>query len=458
MAAASQMYEAQLHSESRRASGSAPEGQLLQFYRQGAGYGSTEPSVAAIYKRRGAAGGVEQQRSELGLLWGLGWPLLIGKVSDEISWLMIYHYWGSLGSAVSGAGYDGYAGMMFALVFISGAQQGLYTMVPQATGAGNPTQVGVLLQLVLLWNTVAFGIPTALAWASMGSVMRHTGMLSVAAPNCGVGGNATLPHEAPPSAADLLAMEHEATLISSYGLASVAYLAPYVWCMTLTTWLESVEVVQEAETIAACGSLAKIFLTWLFMFRLDGGLNGFAWASAVAYSGQLAALLTVVFVWKRHHAPYWRGWDLAATMDTQLTRRFLWLSAPLIFQYATNNVANLTLQMLMSSECEDLASAYGVTSSFTNTAGSVSMALYVAVSVRVGTNLGEGRPLAARRVMWMGFGFASVAGGLIAIGLYAFRSELAHFFTDDEGVHALAVSVAGHVSLYYFLNSVLNFD
>ena len=82
-----------------------------------------------------------------------------------------------------------------------------------------------------------------------------------------------------------------------------------------------------------------------------------------------------------------------------------------------------------------------MTSSFTNTAGSVSMALYVAVSVRVGTNLGEGRPLAARRVMWMGFGFASGAGGLIAIGLYAFRSELAHFFTDDEGVHALAVSV-----------------
>ena len=69
------------------------------------------------------------------------------------------------------------------------------------------------------------------------------------------------------------------------------------------------------------------------------------------------------------------------------------------------------------------------------------MALYVAVSVRVGTNLGEGRPLAARRVMWMGFGFASVAGGLIAIGLYAFRSELAHFFTDDDGVHALDVSV-----------------
>ena len=77
----------------RRASSSAPEGQLLQFYRHGAGYGSTEPSVAAMYKRRGAVGGVEQQRSELGLLWGLGWPLLIGKVSDEISWLMIYHYW-----------------------------------------------------------------------------------------------------------------------------------------------------------------------------------------------------------------------------------------------------------------------------------------------------------------------------------------------------------------------------
>ena len=104
-----------------------------------------------------------------------------------------------------------------------------------------------------------------------------------------------------------------------------------------------------------------------------------------------------------------------------------------------------------------------MTSSFTNTAGSVSTALYTAVSVRVGTNLGEGRPAAAKSVMNMGFMLAAGAGGLISIVLYLFRGQLARLFCDpttDEGascvpVNALSVSVAGHVSLYYFLNSMM---
>ena len=94
---------------------------------------------------------------------GLGWPLLIARVADEVSWLSIYAFWGQMGSAVSGAGYDAYTGMQFTLVFIFGAQQALYTMVPQATGAGNTAQVGALLQLVLFWMTVVLGVPTALA-------------------------------------------------------------------------------------------------------------------------------------------------------------------------------------------------------------------------------------------------------------------------------------------------------
>ena len=150
-------------------------------------------------------------------------------------------------------------------------------------------------------------------------------------------------------------------------------------------------------------------------------------------------------------------------LDPALNKRFLYLASPLVVQYAMQNWAWFVIQMIMSSECEDLASAYGVTSSFTNTAGSVSTALYTAVSVRVGTNLGEGWPAAAKSVMNMGFMLAAGAGGLISIVLYLFRGQLARLFCDpttDEGascvpVNALSVSVAGHVSLYYFLNSMM---
>ena len=51
----------------------------------------------------GSGSGEEEERSETRLLWELGWPLLIARVADEVSWLSIYAFWGQMGSAVSGA-------------------------------------------------------------------------------------------------------------------------------------------------------------------------------------------------------------------------------------------------------------------------------------------------------------------------------------------------------------------
>ena len=439
---------------------------------------SQRPTLVRAESRHNRTGedGIEKERSEIALLWALGWPLLIGRVADEISWLLIFHYWGMMGTAYSGAGYDAYSGMQFSLVFIFGAQQALYTMVPQATGAGNEKQVGVLLQLVLFWTTIVLGLPTALSWAFMGDLMKNANMLAAAPADCGASNTST----ADP-VADLQAMNSEATLISDYGMASNLYLLPYIWVVGLTTWLESIEIVEEAELIAALGSLGKAGFSCLFMFHLGYSnvddsvaesdwkssdivhwpkvrgyqLNGFAYASAVSYCAQLALLTWVVFIWKRHHEKYWRGWDLQAALNPELNKRFLTLAAPLVIQYAMQNWAWFIIQMIMSSECEDLSSAYGVTSSFTNTAGSVSTALYTAISVRVGTNLGEGRPAAAKRVMKLGFAFGAMAGGVISLLLYLLRHELAGFFSDDVNVNKLSVSVAGRVSLYYFLNSMM---
>ena len=46
-------------------------------------------------------------------------------------------------------------------------------------------------------------------------------------------------------------------------------------------------------------------------------------------------------------------------LDPALNKRFLYLASPLVVQYAMQNWAWFVIQMIMSSECEDLASAYG---------------------------------------------------------------------------------------------------
>ena len=59
----------------------------------------------------------------------------------------------------------------------------------------------------------------------------------------------------------------------------------------------------------------------------------------------------------------------------------------------------LCLALLSSRRRARQGAAYGVTTAFTNCASSVSLALYIAVSVRTGTLLGEGKPHRAKQVI-----------------------------------------------------------
>ena len=82
---------------------------------------------------------LEKERSELALLWELGWPLLIGRIADEIASLSLGVFTGRMETVDQAAQYNVVSGQQFTLVFIFGAQQALYTMVPQASViAGGP--------------------------------------------------------------------------------------------------------------------------------------------------------------------------------------------------------------------------------------------------------------------------------------------------------------------------------
>lgn len=174
----------------------------------------------------------EESRSELPLLWALGWPLLFARVIDEFAGMTLNHLTGQMNDTDQAAAYNTYNGQQFTLVLIFGAQQALYTMVPQATGAGRNKQVGVVLQLVLFWVCAVLGLPTFISWIYMGEAMDMVGMLSNAAPTC------TDP-SAGSAGGDGYGYGPEETqekMINSYSHACTSYLAPYIIAVTLTTW------------------------------------------------------------------------------------------------------------------------------------------------------------------------------------------------------------------------------
>jgi Na+-driven multidrug efflux pump len=256
----------------------------------------------------GDKGDDETGRSEVILLLKLAGPLLVANIAEEVSLLFMYVFWANLGSCKGhstagadcvaefqkhgmgadaedcppgchyndgtmqlAAANDMYSGSQMAIVFIFGAQQAVYTMAPQAYGAGNHRQVGIILQMCLFWSLVVLGLPTALAWASMGEAMDFAGLLS---DDCG-GSNATNATQANATHAALtpshavganssalnIPVHHRrlaaeggddeqlVDVIGSYGVASCWYLGPYVLMYTLMTWLESIEVVAWAEPL-----------------------------------------------------------------------------------------------------------------------------------------------------------------------------------------------------------------
>ena len=218
-----------------------------------------------------------------------------------------------------------------------------------------------LLQTVLFWCVVVFGLPTALSWIYMGDALDYFGMVNddCTAANSTVANSTTANSSAAswaysteqpsPAAAhrrlgDTI-NQGELNAISSYGLASVTWMIPYVLLFTFTTWLESIEVVELAEPIKAVGSVARLGLAIVFVWYAELGLNGYAYASCVGYGLSLVLLLLIVFYHKGEHKPYWFGWDLKAALHPGLNWRLFTLSVPMIAQYALQNWANFFFQV-----------------------------------------------------------------------------------------------------------------
>jgi hypothetical protein len=89
--------------------------------------------------------------------------------------------------------------------------------------------------------------------------------------------------------------------------------------------------------------------------------------------------------------------------------------------------------------------------------GSVSTALYVATSVRVGACLGEDKAANARESAKIGMAMATVAGLFISVLIFLFRAFLSNVFSPSgkgSPVYQFTLDAVPLVAVYYWLNSL----
>ena len=110
--------------------------------------------------------------------------------------------------------------------------------------------------------------------------------------------------------------------------------------------------------------------------------------------------------------------DLSRTggVNPATLKRFLLLSVPMIASQLADSASATLFFSLMSGYSEQHVAAYGVLDALRWTGASISMGLYTAASIRVGTLLGEGKPDCARVAGLAGVSYNLVLG-LVPRGL-----------------------------------------
>ena len=296
---------------------------------------------------------------EIALLWALAWPLFFQTLANEIQMVITTSLFGHMGETDLAAANDTTSMIWFILVFVMGAQNALYTMAPQAVGAGSRKQVGIVLQLTLFWTVVVLGPITTVCCYYMGDGLVALGLT-----------NST----------DTM----ETDSVQSFSHASAWWMMPYIIVTTVTTWLDAISVVQAPSFISAIFAVGGVGIAWTLMYEgidissdldtsnggeADGlqfawkvsalGLNGFAYASAITYTLQGICLYAYVFAYRGQHKHVWFGWNPKRVFHGKLMCRFVLLAMPMIIQYALNSWTSTIFQLFMSHKSELFAAAYG---------------------------------------------------------------------------------------------------
>ena len=228
-------------------------------------------------------GGLGASSSEWVLVIALAAPLLVSKMADEVSMLGMEKLWGEMGTTALAAGNYCSTWQTLSMAVIYGGQSALYTLVPQASGAGNNKQVGTVLTMSMLWNCVLFLVPVLVFYwfitdfIPLSSNNDNSGYGN-GDNDCGTSSPEPEPHVASVPEPEPVPQLNIETQVLSYSRACALYLLPYVAMTTVMTWLECLEIVSTVAFIAAIWTVIKVPLAWFLMFPMNLGLDGYAHA------------------------------------------------------------------------------------------------------------------------------------------------------------------------------------
>ncbi|CAH8391769.1 unnamed protein product [Eruca vesicaria subsp. sativa] len=309
---------------------------------------------------------------------------------------------------------------IFSFGFLLGMSSALETLCAQAFGAGEVNLLGVLMQrgwIVSLVSCLVF-LPI---YIFATPILRLLGESEEVAVSAG-----------------------EFTLLTIPQLFSLAFIFP------TTKFLIAQRKVEVMATIGFCALVLHVFMLWLFIIVFGWGTNGAALAFNITNWGTAISLIVYVVGWCNE------GWSGLSS----LAFKEMWVFVRLSIESAVMICLELWYMMsiiVLTGHLDNDVIAVDSLSICMNL-NSVELMLFVgvnmAICMRVGNELGAGRPIAARYSVYVALFQSLLIGLVFMVAVIIARDHFAIMFTSSQVLQHAVSKLAYLLGITMVLNSV----
>lgn len=230
---------------------------------------------------------------------------------------------------------------------------------------------------------------------------------------------------------------------------AIEYLRIMMWGMlvnaplfAVTFALQGAGEAKAALKVAVVAPLINAGLDPLFIFGLDMGMPGAAWASVCSTSVGLAVGLGLVL---RGRLRLTADTD-AFRLQTSVAMRIVTVGVPGSLEHTVRTVAGFSLVKILNGFGEVVVAAYTTAMLVVMMLIFPGLALGQATASLVGQNLGAQKPRRAWRTAWAGVGIYTVFMVVLGVGVALFGGDVMRLFLPDDA----AVEAEGRRLLQVF--------
>lgn len=304
----------------------------------------------------------QDTKDEAAKLFQLLWPTAISIVLQQFLFFVSLTFCGHINED-SSLELDA-AGLSLSIINISGVTTAvglgaaIDTLAAQAWGAGNKMEVGIFLQrgILILFFTM---IPVYAIWLNLGLIL-------------------TFLHQPPSVVA--LTVQYMETFSVSLPALFLFYL--------LQKYLQVQNVVYPTIIAGVLANSVNVIAHYLFVVVAKWGIRGAAAATALSMYTLALSLVAVIYVFGLHRAT-WQGWNKACLLNWL---QFFQLGLPSLVMLGIEEWS-FDIGLVVSGYVEDgevQTGIYSILNTYNSMVWMVSLSLSIAVSIRIGNELGAG--------------------------------------------------------------------